>query len=180
MKAFFTNRAVNLGTVTSTKLLVFQCHTLVVANIKSEVGRKDDLSTHATLPTAERKRLQKKPLKQLSLDNDSLTVKEKPSDHVCSTKTELELVQSLRRRALTFDLIGLISYETMNNYHADLLNHLQEDAPPGYCNTTVTQVLHADRAAFLHLAETMTSLKRNISGERPLEIELPKVLTGLT
>ena len=143
--AFFAGRAgVNLGTVTSTKLLVFQCHTLVVANIKPEVGRKDDLSTHATLPAAERDRriadqqkrlqglrfrgdeevahscydqvftilerdtltylhpekfitrrtelLQKKPLKQLSLDNDSLTVKEKPSDHVCSTRTELELV----------------------------------------------------------------------------------------
>ena len=57
VKAFFANRAViNLGTVTSTKLLVFQCHTLVVANIKSEVGRKDDLSTHSTLPTAERDR----------------------------------------------------------------------------------------------------------------------------
>lgn len=228
--AFFAGRAgVNLGTVTSTKLLVFQCHTLVVANIKPEVGRKDDLSTHATLPAAERDRriadqqkrlqglrfrgdeevahscydqvftilerdtltylhpekfitrrtelLQKKPLKQLSLDNDSLTVKEKPSDHVCSTRTELELVQALRRRALGFDLIGLISYETMNNYHADLLSHLQEDAPPGYCNTTVTQVLRADRAAFLHLAETLTSLKRTTTGELPLEVELPKVLT---
>ena len=48
--------AVNLGTITSTKLRMFQCHTPVVANIKSEVGRKDDLSSHSSLPTAERDR----------------------------------------------------------------------------------------------------------------------------
>lgn len=220
---------VNMGTITSTKLLIFESHTLVVANIKSEVGRKDDVSAHCVLPTAERdrrvqdqqKRLtglrfkgdeevahsaydlvftllekdtltylhpekfvtrryelsQKKPLKQLALDNDSLTVKERPVDHTCSTRTELELVQALRRRALAFDLVGLVTYETMNAYHAELLSHLQEDAPPGYSNTTVVQVLRADRAVFLHLAEVVTSLKRNANGELPLELELPRALT---
>ena len=40
--------------ITSTKLLIFEAHTLVVANIKSEVGRKDDVTTHCVLPSAER------------------------------------------------------------------------------------------------------------------------------
>ena len=223
---------VSLGTVTSTKLLIFQCHTLVVADIKAEVGKKDDVSTQSTLPSAERDRrieaqhkrltglrfrgdeevahccydlvfsliekdtliylppekfitrryelLQKKPPKQLTLDNDNLTIKDKPQDHVCSTKTELELLQAFRRRALAFDLVGLVPYEVMNTYHADLMGHLQDDAPPGYTNTTVTQVLRADRAAFLHLAETLTSLKRDSSGDMPLEKELPKVLSRTT
>ena len=229
VRDFYQERVpINLGTITSTKLLIFEAHTLVVANIKSEVGHKDDLSAHSVLPSAERERriqdqqarltglrfkgdeevayssydlvftlldkdtltylhpekfvtrrfelAQNKPLKQLSLDNDSLTVKEKPLDHTCATRTELELVQAFRRRALAFDLIGLVPYEVMNAYHAELLSHLQEDAPPGYTNTTVTQVLRADRAAFLYLAEILTSLKRDANGNLPLEVELPKVI----
>ena len=173
VRDFYNGRvAVNLGTVTSTKLLVFQCHTLVVADIKAEVNKKDDPPSPCNLPSAERDRrltaqkqrlsglrfkgdeevahcsydlvfallekdtvtylhpekfitrrveiLQKKPEKQLALDSDSLTVREKPSEHTCSTRTELELVQAFRRRALAFDLIGLVSYEVMNSYHADL------------------------------------------------------------
>ena len=225
VRDFFNGKvAVNLGTITSTKLLVFECHTLVVANIKSEVNKKDDSTCQSTLPTAERDRriadqrqrlaglrlrgdeevahssydlvftmlekdvvtylhpekfvtrrselLHKKPTKQLSLDQDSLTVKEKPLDMVCTTRTELELVQAFRRRALAFDLVGLTSYEIMNTYHAELLSHLQEDPPPGYTQVSVTQVLRADRAVFLHLAEVLTSLKRNPAGDLPLEKEL--------
>ena len=108
-------------------------------NLENLTGRTRHLHPEKFI-TRRTELLQKKPLKQLSLYNDSLTVKEKPSDHVCSTRTELELVQALRRRALAFDLIGLISYETMNNYHADLPSHLQEDAPPGYCNTTTNSL----------------------------------------
>ena len=92
--------------------------------------------------------LQKRPLKQLALDQDSLTVKEKPLDMTCSTRTELELVQAFRRRALAFDLVGLATYELMNSYHAELLSHMQEDPPPGYTQVSVTQVLRADRAVF--------------------------------
>ena len=229
VREFFNGKvAVNLGTITSTKLLIFECHTLVVANIKSEVNKKDDSSSHSTLPTAERDRrvaeqrqrlaglrlkgdeevahssydlaftmlekdivtylhpekfvtrraelLQKKPAKQLSLDQDSLTVKEKPLDMVCNTRTELELVQAFRRRALAFDLVGLAPYELMNGYHAELLSHLQEDPPPGYTQVSVTQVLRADRAVFLHLAEVLTTLKRNAAGELPLERELMSTL----
>ena len=233
IRAFFQGRTpVTMGTITSTKLLIFQCHTLVVADIKSEVTKKDDSTSHSSLPSAERDRrieqqkkklcglrfkgdeevahscydlvftllekdtlvylppdrfvtrrfelLQKKPPKQLTLDNDSLTIKEKPSDFVCSTRTELELLQALRRRALAFDLVGLVPYDVMNSYHSELMSHLQDDAPPGYNNTSVTQVLRADRAAFLYMAETITSLKRNAAGDMPLAVALPTVLTRPT
>ena len=156
IKDFYNGRVgISLCTITTTKLLVFECHTLVVANIKSEVNKKDDPSSQSNLPTAERDRriaeqrkrltglrlrgdeevafaaydlaftliekntvtylhpekfitrrtelLQKKPLKQLALDSESLTVKEKPNDLTCSTRTELELFQAFRRRALAFD-----------------------------------------------------------------------------
>ena len=57
VRDFYQSIAVNMGTITiitSTKLLIFEAHTLVVANIKSEVGRKDDVTTHCVLPSAER------------------------------------------------------------------------------------------------------------------------------
>jgi len=57
VREFYQDRiAINMGTITSTKLLIFESHTLVVANIKSEVGRKDDVSSHCVLPSAERDR----------------------------------------------------------------------------------------------------------------------------
>ena len=86
---------------------------------------------------------------------------------------------SFRRRALAFDLIRLVCYEVMNSYHADLMGHMQEDHHleiPGNSNVSVTQVLRADRAVFLHLAENLTSLKRTLDGELPLEKELPIAL----
>eukprot|EP00435_Cladocopium_sp_Y103_P067068 s523_g29.t1 len=119
---------------------------------------------------------QKKPSKELVLDHNSLTVKDKQGDFTCSTRSELELFQALRRRALTFDLLGLCSYDVMNAYHSELLQHMQEDAPPGYSATTLVQVLRADRAAFLYIAENITTLKRDSGNVLPLEKHLPNIL----
>ena len=51
VRDFYNARVgVNLGTITSAKLLVFQCHILVVANIKSKVrvqGAHPDLPQHS-------------------------------------------------------------------------------------------------------------------------------------
>eukprot|EP00435_Cladocopium_sp_Y103_P017478 s2311_g4.t1 len=229
VRDFFGDRvAATRATVTSVKLFIFEAHTLVVANIKSEVTRKDEPATHSILPAAERERRikeqherlkglrfkgdeerahanydlvfamiekdnltyiarerfvtrryelqQKKPGKEVFLDHNSLTVKDKQGDLSCSTKSELELFQAMRRRALTFDLLGLCSYEIMNNYHSELLQHMQEEAPPGYSSTTLVQVLKADRAAFLHIAENMSTLKRDTANVLPLEKHLPGIL----
>ena len=57
VRDFYNGRvAVNLGTITSTKFLVFQCHTLVVADIKAEVNKKDDPASPCNLPSAEHDR----------------------------------------------------------------------------------------------------------------------------
>jgi hypothetical protein len=157
VRTFYDGRvAVNLGTITATKLLVFEAHTMVVANIKNEISRKDDAHAASTLPSAERDRRikdqkeklrglrlkgdeecafstllkkdtltylhperfltrraelqQKKPARELVLDQNALTVRDKQPEATCSTRTELEVVQAMRRRALAFDLIGLCPY----------------------------------------------------------------------
>eukprot|EP00435_Cladocopium_sp_Y103_P041803 s1348_g11.t1 len=105
---------------------------------------------------------QKKPGKEVVLDHNSLTVKDKQGDLSCSTKSELELFQAMRvrRRALTFDLLGLCSYEIMNNYHSELLQHMQEEPPPGYSLPTLKGQFLARVQAANHLYNVIQKLCR--------------------
>ena len=128
-------------------------------------------------PTRRHKLLQKKPSKEISIDQSQLVVKEKQSDLTCPTVTELDVSNALKRRALAFDLVGVCTYEVMAAYHADLLDHLHTPPPPGYSAVSVQQILRADKAAFMFLAERMTSLKRNATNQLPLDLQLPSILS---
>ena len=127
-------------------------------------------------PTRRNELLQKKPSKEITIDQSQLIVKEKQAELTCSTITELEVSNAFKRRALAFDLAGAITYSVMAAYHADLLDHLHLPSPPGYSPVSVQQVLRADRAAFLYMSERLTTLKRNAVGELPLDALLPGVL----
>ena len=127
-------------------------------------------------PTRRNELMQKKPSKEITIDQSQLIVKEKQAELTCSTITELEVSNAFKRRALAFDLAGAITYSVMAAYHADLIDHLHLPSPPGYSPVSVQQVLRADRAAFLYMSERMTTLKRNAVGELPLDVLLPNVL----
>lgn len=53
---FAAHGPINMATISSVKLLIFEAHTLVVANIKNEITKKDDINVHSSLPAAERDR----------------------------------------------------------------------------------------------------------------------------
>ena len=127
-------------------------------------------------PTRRNELLQKKPSKEITIDQSQLIVKEKRAELTCPTITELEVSNAFNRRALAFDLAGAITYSVMAAYHADLLDHLHLPSPPGYSPVSVQQVLRADRAAFLCMSERLTTLKRNATGNLPLDTLLPSVL----
>ena len=122
----------------------------------------------------------KKTGKEISIDQSSLVIKDKAQELTCSTATELETTNAMRRRALSFDLVKACSYHTMNTYHAELFDHLHLSAPPGYAQVTLTQILRTDRAAWLHIAEKISTLKRDEHGVLPLETELKQVLSHPT
>ena len=192
------------GAVASMKRIIFEAQTLIVADIKAKVQRRDEPSASVSLSSAERdsrveeqkQRLtglrlrgdeevahsaydlvlgvlekdqliylaperfgtrrdelaQVKPSPQLQLEQGTISVKAKAAETTCAIKTELDLVQALRRRALAFDLVGLCSYDTMNTYQSELVAHLQEQPPVGYSHVSLQQVLRADRAVFTHLS----------------------------
>ena len=127
-------------------------------------------------PTRRNELQLKKPGKEITIDQSQLILKEKPADFTCSTNTELEVANALRRRALAFDLVGICSYDIMTSYHADLLDHLHTPPPPGYSPISIQQILRADRAAFIFLAERMTSLKRDATNRIPMDLALPNVI----
>ena len=217
----------NVGTLASLKRLVFEAQTLVVADVKSKVTKKDD-AIPANMAPAERENrifeqrrrltglrlrgeeeaghavydmllamaekdviiyhaperfhtrrqelLNKKPNKELAIDASQLVVKEKTAELTCSTATELEVVNALRRRALAYDLTQLCSYDIMNAYHAELIDHLSQPAPPGYSSVSLHQVLRADRQAFMLMSERLTTLKKDATGRMPIEREITNVL----
>ena len=118
----------------------------------------------------------KKTTKEISIDQSSLVVRDKAQDLSCSTSTELETANAMRRRALAFDLVQACNYHVMNSYHAELFDHLHVAPPPGYSSVSLAQILRADRAAWLHMAEKLSTLKRDQQGTLPLETEIAKVL----
>ena len=131
-------------------------------------------------PTRRSELSMKKAAKEISIDQSSLIVRDKAQDLNCSTATELDTTNAMRRRALAFDLVKACNYHIMNSYHAELFDHLHLQAPPGYAQVTLIQLLRADRAAWLHIAEKLTSLKRDNHGVLPLETELQNVLAHPT
>ena len=118
----------------------------------------------------------RKNAKEITIDQSALVVKDKANEITCSTSTELETMNAMKRRALAFDLVRACSYHVMNTFHAELFDHLHMQAPPGYSQVSLAQILRADRAAWLHIAAKLPSLKRDAHGQLPLEDELQKVL----
>ena len=74
-------------------------------------------------PTRRNELMQKKPSKEISIDQSQLVVKDKQPELTCPTVTELEIANAFKRRALAFDLAGASAYDTMAAYHADLMDH---------------------------------------------------------
>ncbi|CAE7664604.1 car [Symbiodinium sp. CCMP2592] len=118
----------------------------------------------------------KKPSKELVIDGSGVAVKDKPQILNSAINSDLDLVLAMRRRALAFDLVGLMSFDVANRYHQALVQRLQEAPPPNNAKVSIAQVLRADRAAFLRLAELLPTLRRSGVGKLPLDEQLPNIL----
>ena len=98
-------------------------------------------------PTRRQELMQKKPLREISIDQSASVIRDRQQELLCSTTTELETVNAFRRRALAFDLVKCCGFHTMNTYHSELFEHIHQAPPPGYAAVSLAQILRADRAA---------------------------------
>ena len=74
-------------------------------------------------------------------------------DQLCPVATELDVLEAMTRRSLAFDLVGLIDFETFQRWNQHLFQILRQAAPPGFKQPNVTQLLRADRQAFVRTQE---------------------------
>eukprot|EP00439_Symbiodinium_sp_Y106_P010711 s15057_g1.t1 len=94
-----------------------------------------------------------KPKKELDIQASQVVLRDKTADQSCDVNWRNLNVDREQRRALAMDLVGLATYSKVQTYNDFLMGHLHEDVTPGCKPTTIQQILLADRAAWLRLAE---------------------------
>ena len=115
-----------------------------------------------------------KPKKELDIQASQVVLRDKAADQSCDVNTSLNLHLALQRRALAMDLVGLATYSKVQTYNDFLMGHLHEDVTPGCRPTTIQQVLLADCAAWLRLAElTPDGVRKLPNGSLPLDALWP-------
>ena len=115
--------------------------------------------------------LSQKPQKDLILDaSHSVKVRDSFTHNTqCDIADPLALSQALTRRSLAMDLVGVASFQKAESWNRELLRHLQQSPPPGHRQVDLVQIMRADRAAWLHIAQSLSSLKKLPDGTLPLD-----------
>ena len=121
-----------------------------------------------------------KPGKELVLDQMHLTVKDMENKDKCPMQGDLQIFQAFTRRALACDLMGVCTFRCMEKWHRFLMDSMQVHAPPGYKSPTVEQILRADRAGWIRIAEKVDGLRRRPDGTLPLDEALDNLKTDPT
>eukprot|EP00435_Cladocopium_sp_Y103_P033131 s4531_g8.t1 len=96
-----------------------------------------------------------KPPKELRLDStgQGIMVKDVQGDQQSPVSGELDVKEAMARRSLAFDVVGLADYETFQKWIRHLFQIMRQPAPPGFKQPNITQLLHADRQAFVRMQE---------------------------
>ena len=73
-----------------------------------------------------------------------------------SVASDIALYQAMQRRSLALDLTNLVSYEVMRSWTDRLFALYSQPPAPGFQKISQTQLLRADRQAFVRLGELHT------------------------
>ena len=124
-----------------------------------------------------------KPEKEIQLDasKTSLVVKEQQNVAEIHITSDLSLYQALQRRTLALDLTGLASYEVMRKWIDRLFALYAQSPAPGFTKISQSQLLRADRQAFVRMSELFTgSLRAPIAAGKPLDPYIEKLESDMT
>ena len=112
---------------------------------------------------------QQKPVKEITIDQGSLTVQDKQVLIEAPTGTEMQVFHALQRRGLALHYAHLQSYLSHQRWVNHLFMLLSRDAPAGFQKVTLVQVLRCDRSAWVEAARCAHDLKSGICGVKPLD-----------
>ena len=113
-----------------------------------------------------------KPPKELKLDSSGsgIVVRDVAMEKDCVTNTELDVQEAMTRRALAFDLVGLIDYNVFQEWTSRLFQLMRQPAPPGFKQPSLVQLLRTDRQCFVRMQElARDGIKPRPDGTRPLD-----------
>ena len=116
--------------------------------------------------------------KQIQLDTHHLVVKEKSDTPDQVAATEMQIYEALRRRGIAYAFSDLLEWTVHERYISQLFGHLREDPPQGYMKTSIQQLLRADRAVWAKIIEDNVSVRRDVTGLRPLDAAVPVPFTA--
>ena len=107
-----------------------------------------------TCTSREQEILAEKAAPQLSFDSSAnIKVTKKQQLAECSLSGELRLRQAFRRRALAYDLANVASFNCLETWANMLFERMQADPPVGYKHVSTDQIIRADKALWLKVAE---------------------------
>ena len=107
--------------------------------------------------------------KQLSIDSDKLLVKSEqsvPDQHV---GTEMQVFEALRRRGIALAFTDSLSWEVHERYLQRIFQHMRNESPEGYAETSLKQVLRADREVFTRMVQRDVSMRRAPDNTLPMD-----------
>lgn len=103
-------------------------------------------------------------------------IKERQHDAslAADVSTEMRTRYALTRRALAYDQVGLCDFHVLDGWSDFLWEQMMRPPPVGYTQISLDQVLQADRAIFLVLAElTREGITIRPTGVKPIEAAFP-------
>ena len=114
--------------------------------------------------------------KILELESSKIVVKDKELDMESNVSSSYQVLEALKRRGLELDFASVMSFRSHERYVQTLFNHLNREPPPGYVRASVSQIVAADKAAWMKIIELNIKPRANAAGELPLDTELIKAL----
>lgn len=107
--------------------------------------------------------------RKLHIESSTLSVKETKNVPEEDVSTSMKLMQCLRRRAIAYEFANLISIGAHDKYIDKLLRRLQQEPPPSYQATTMSQLLRADKEVWIYLSQNAQDIRPRADGSRPLD-----------
>ena len=108
-------------------------------------------------------------------ENGRIKVSKKQEVAQCSLTGELKLRSAMQRRALAYELAGVASFKVLERWTNHLFHKLQQEPPPGFRYVSQDQLIRADKALWLKVAEdTRAKVQSVVDGDKSVDVAIER------
>ncbi|CAE7255146.1 unnamed protein product [Symbiodinium sp. CCMP2592] len=114
--------------------------------------------------------------KLLEIEGSQVKVKENDKGLFIENNTEFLVYQALRRRGLAYEFADLVTFTVHQKWVDWLFGELSKEQPARFQKVQMFQILRADKAAWLHMADVVKDIRPS-DGTRPIDAEFARLPT---